>query len=137
LNRLPLLRIGSWIAVLGWAATIVYLSSLSGDQIEEIAPNLADKVAHFSAFLVGGVLLAVALRLSTAWTWLRIVVVTVLALSAFGAADEYHQLHTPNRSGADLGDWIADALGSIAGAVATSLVYARFARKAAPAPAAD
>lgn len=123
--------------MLGWAATIVYLSSLSGDQIEEIAPNLADKVAHFSAFLVGGVLLAVALRLSTAWTWLRIVVVTVLALSAFGAADEYHQLHTPNRSGADLGDWIADALGSIAGAVATSLVYARFARKAAPAPAAD
>jgi VanZ family protein len=137
LNRLVQLRIGSWIAVLGWAATIVFLSSLSGKQIQEIAPNLADKVAHFSAFVVGGVLLAVALRLNTAWTWLRIVLVAVLALCVFGAVDEYHQLHTPNRSGGDLGDWIADALGSIAGAIATSLLYARIARQVAPAPAGD
>ncbi|MFY8215032.1 MAG: VanZ family protein [Chthoniobacterales bacterium] len=78
----------------------------------------ADKVAHFGLFFVGAFILAAAMRRSFHWSpWIIIICVTVL-MSALGAVDEWHQLHTPGRSGGDLGDWIADSLGGIGGAIA-------------------
>jgi VanZ family protein len=44
-----------------------------------------------------------------------IFLITIVAISAFGALDEYHQLSTPGRSGGDLGDWTADTLGAMVG----------------------
>ena len=120
------LRLASWFAVAGWALGIFILSSLSGKKIEEMnAFDVSDKVAHFGAYAVGAVLLAVAFRWNTEWPRRRIVLVSIAAISLYGATDEWHQLYTPHRSGGDLADWTADALGSIAGAAATAFIFFR------------
>jgi VanZ family protein len=137
MNRILLwLCVAFWAGVLAWGATIFYLSSLSGPQLHDMAPILMwDKFLHFIAFVAGGLLLAGALRFTVNWTWPKIFVVTVLALSFLGMSDEYHQLNTPKRSGADVGDWIADTLGACAGAAIFCLTYVRYPRKDRPAPA--
>lgn len=129
------LRLGSWFAVAAWALGIIGLSSFSGPQVAKL--NLLavwDKAAHFAAFAVGAGLLALALRWNSAWTWPRIVCFSMAAISLFGATDEWHQLYTPKRSGADVGDWIADTLGAVTGAAATSFFHARHQLKNRPAP---
>ncbi|HEX8296235.1 MAG TPA: VanZ family protein, partial [Chthoniobacteraceae bacterium] len=113
----------SWIAVAGWAATITFLSSMSGPELEELDFKLWDKGAHFIAFLVGGLLLGAAWRWSVGWPWKKLAPLAILALMLFGAIDEIHQLYTPNRSGADLADWIADVLGSAAGVLLFLLIH--------------
>ena len=136
LNTPRWLRPASWFAVAAWALGIVALSSLSGPDIGKINVfDVWDKAAHFAAFAVGAVLLALALRWNTAWSWPRIVCVSIAAISLFGGTDEWHQLYTPKRSGADVGDWIADTLGAIAGAAATAFTHARYTLKNRPAPA--
>jgi VanZ family protein len=70
-----------------------------------------DKVAHFGVFGLLGTLLC---RVRPTWRgagW------ALLAASAFGATDEWHQASVPGRT-PDLGDWIADTLGA---ALAVSL----------------
>lgn len=87
--------------------------------------ELSDKFLHFIAFVGGGVLLVTALRLSTRWQPARIIWIGFAALALYGAADEWHQLSTPNRSGADPLDWLADVLGAAAGVSATALLRIR------------
>ena len=137
MNRILLwLCVAFWAGVATWAATIFYLSSLSGPQLNDMAPILLwDKFLHFIAFVAGGVLLAGAVRFSGNWSWAMVLLVTIVALSLFGAADEYHQLHTPGRTGGDLDDWIADTLGACTGAAIFCLTYVRYPRKARSAPA--
>jgi VanZ family protein len=119
-----------------WAATITVLSSMTPPQLEELAPfQFWDKAEHFLAFVAGAVNLTLALSWSTAWSWKRIIIFTAIALAVFGAADEIHQLYTPNRSGADPYDWTADTLGAVTGTLLTSLIYARHCRTRRPAPA--
>ena len=96
--------------------------------------DVSDKVAHFVAYAVGAVLLTLALRWNTAWSWPRIVWFTIAAISFYGVTDEWHQLYTPHRSGGDLADWTADALGAIAGAVTAAFFHARYFCKNRPAP---
>lgn len=136
LNNTPRqLRLASWIAVVGWALGIFILSSFSGKKIEEMnAFELSDKVLHFGAFAVGAVLLTLALRWNTEWSWPRIVIVAAVAISLYGATDEWHQLYTPHRSGGDIADWTADALGAITGAAAAAFSHARYSLKNRPAP---
>jgi VanZ family protein len=132
----PLWQIrASWLAVILWASTIYYLSSLSGKEIERLGIDLWDKAAHFIAFFTGAVVLTCALRFSTGWTWLRIGLSGALAIAGYAATDEYHQLYTPYRSGGDLLDWLADALGGILGTASTILTYALVQRSNRPAPA--
>lgn len=129
------LKTAAWLAVAAWAAGIFWLSARTGPEIAEMNIfDVWDKAAHFSAFLVGAVALAIALRWSTSWTWPRIAIFAAVAISLYGASDEYHQLFTPRRSGADVGDWLADTLGAVAGALITALIYARFEKTHRPAP---
>jgi VanZ family protein len=118
MNRfLRALCVASWIAVALWAGTIFVLSSMSGKAIEQLNVwHIWDKEAHFLAFAVGGLLLALALQM--AFRWRRAVVFrrTLLVLAFFAASDEWHQLYTPGRSGADVRDWLADVLGVSVGA---------------------
>jgi VanZ family protein len=130
------LRKLAWWGVGLWAATITTLSSMTPPQIEEIAPfQMWDKAAHFAAFTAGGINLTLALAWSTLWPWKRVIIFTAIALAVFGAADEIHQLFTPNRSGADPYDWTADMLGAVTGTLLTSLIYARYCRPRRPTPA--
>ena len=135
-KRYPLWLIrASWLAVILWASTIYYLSSLSGPEIEKIGIQFWDKAEHFLAFFTGAVVLTCALRFSTGWSWVRIGLVGSLAIAGYGATDEFHQLFTPHRSGGDLLDWLADALGGTLGATSTILTYALCQRSNRPAPA--
>ncbi|HEV7868505.1 MAG TPA: VanZ family protein [Chthoniobacteraceae bacterium] len=131
------LRVCAWLLVALWAATITFFSSLTGPQIEEIGIEMWDKAKHFIAFVAGGVLLTVALRWTVDWPWKKLVRVAILALVVFGAIDEIHQYFTPNRSGADPWDWLADALGAVAGVVACVLIHGRFERAYYPASTGD
>ena len=124
------LRHLAWLAVFAWAATIFYLSSLTGREIERIAPfDFWDKAMHFSAYAVGGVLLAAALRGSAPWPWKKVALVASLAISLYGVSDEIHQLFTPFRS-ADVADWIADTLGGAFGAQVFGWLHRRFGAQA-------
>jgi VanZ family protein len=135
--NLLLLRAAAWLAVLIWAGTIHWFSSRTGPEIEEMNVfELSDKAAHFLAFFAGAPALVCALRWTFDGPWKKIIMIATLALALYGAVDEYHQTFTPNRTGADVFDWLGDALGGIAGVFATRLVYARFTRPADPRPAA-
>jgi VanZ family protein len=120
MNRfLRVICVAIWFAFFAWAGTIVYLSSLSGNSVEELNVfHLWDKLAHFAAFAAGGLLLAAGLRGATNWSRGTILWRTALALALFAAADEWHQMYTPGRTGADVSDWLADVFGTAAGAAA-------------------
>jgi VanZ family protein len=69
-----------------------------------------DKLAHFGAYAVLGLLVARALPPRGRLPWLAF-----LLGSLYGASDEFHQHFVPGRS-VDVFDWVADSLGVIAGA---------------------
>ncbi len=118
--------------------TVFILSSLNGRQVEHLNIfRLWDKAAHFIAFGAGGFVLWLALRVSTAWSPKKVALVSIAIISLFGATDEWHQLYTPHRSGADRADWLADTLGAAVGVLLISSIYVRYQRKDCPAPSAD
>lgn len=110
-----------WLLFGLWCLLITVASSIPGHKTPGLGFEHADKVVHFGLFFVGAWLLAGALRHSTKWSGWVVIPLVVVALSVIGAADELYQLNTPGRSGADVGDWIADTLGGIFGAV---MIYA-------------
>ena len=123
----------AWLSVLAWAATIYWFSSRTGPQIEEINVfQLSDKVAHFIAFFAGAPPIVFALSWSTSWSWGRVALVAACILVLYGAADEYHQTFTVNRTGPDVWEGTADALGGLAGTFVTISLYARFERPRSP-----
>ncbi|MBI4624416.1 MAG: VanZ family protein, partial [Verrucomicrobia bacterium] len=87
-------------------------SRVAGPEIVNI-----DKVAHF---MVYGLLATLVCRLGRGW---RALAWALVAVSAFGATDEWHQTFVPGRS-SEFADWIADTLG----AALAVLLYARWAR---------
>jgi len=104
-----------------WVVTLWFLSA--GNPAPENGPEIPhlDKVAHFGYFFGGGGLLAGWLGLrreikfSGGFLW-GVFITVVLAGCVIGRLDEYHQSFTPGRTGNDTGDWMADILGTAAGA---------------------
>lgn len=139
LNFIPRwLRLLAWFGVIIWAGSITVLSSMRPDQLRDLsALTFWDKGEHFIAFAVGAANLALVLRWSTVWPAARVALVSIVAISLFGALDEIHQLFTPGRSGGDVFDWTADILGAAAGVWTTLLIYARHSRSCLLAPARD
>ncbi len=113
-------------ALLLWFGVLWILSSQPGSGTPYPVDHV-DKVLHFSYFLGGAVVCAGWLyRLQPAApNWKRIMILTVVLLTLVGAFDEWHQSHTPNRSGNDPGDMMADILGSVAGAFAFKALHRR------------
>ncbi|HRJ73215.1 MAG TPA: VanZ family protein [Terrimicrobiaceae bacterium] len=126
--------IALWFAFLLWVIFVFWLSSLTSKDLSSLPKMFAgfDKVVHFMLFFTGSVFLTLAIRGTFRWTWPFVILTSVTALSLFGLADEYHQLFTSGRSGADLGDWTADFLGALAAATGCFLA-SRIARRAASA----
>ncbi len=116
-----------WFALVGlWFAVLYVLSSISlkfppGTQI-----TYGDKFQHAFYFMLGSTCLHLGLRLSNPRRgFLFGLGLTVLFCALVGAFDEFHQTFTPNRSGNDRGDWIADVIGGFLGSFVGSFVYAR------------
>jgi VanZ family protein len=109
-----------WLPPVVWAIIVLISSSISMPAIS--APPGADKGAHGLLYLVLGYLSGRALLLGrSARVWHLLVL--VVGLLAFGAIDEVHQRWIPTRT-ADVRDWVADAVGSVAG-IATAIVVTR------------
>jgi VanZ family protein len=115
-------RLLVWVPAATWAAVLFFLSSR--DTLPVDLGGGLDKVAHFGAYLVLGFLLAFGANRLSLPLWLAV----VLGF-AYGLLDELHQSTVPGRH-ADLGDWIADAAGTLAGVLLFVLVIRI--RKTAP-----
>jgi VanZ family protein len=114
-----------WFAVLGWCGGILWLSSLSPENLPRVASLTPDKFNHFAAFAIGGWLVASALRISRpSAPVVRLSLLAIALVVAFAAFDELLQLYTPGRTGADFYDWIADFLGTVAGALFAFFTHA-------------
>jgi VanZ family protein len=115
-----------WVAVALWLALQVTLTSLPGKAIPIGLPHPLDWVGHFGLYGGLGALVARA-AVMRGWPVRRLVWAGVL-LSVWAALDELHQLFIPDRS-AEVGDWLADTVGSSLGlVVGTHLMTSRLAR---------
>lgn len=86
------------IAVLIFAASS--RSTVAGPRIPHF-----DKVVHFSVY---GLLATLVCRQGRGW---RAAAGALLAVSVFGATDEWHQSFVPGRS-SEVADWLADTAGA-------------------------
>jgi VanZ family protein len=108
-------RLKRWWPALLWASAIFYLSSRS--TLPSLPPGLLswDKLQHATAYGVGGVAFAYALRVP-AWEiragWLPWLAAALSSL--YGMSDEIHQYFVPGRN-SDWRDWVADTTGALAG----------------------
>jgi VanZ family protein len=118
-----------WFALVCWACGILVLSSLTPQELPEVAFVFWDKANHFLAYVLGGWVAASALRVSRPGIRIAIgVILAVIVVAVFGALDELLQTFTPGRSGGDIFDWTADLLGAVAGAVVSLPTHPRLER---------
>ena len=87
-------------------------------------PHL-DKIVHFGFFFGGAGLLSAAYYLAQKPLWGRLILIVTLSLSLIGIWDEFHQSFFENRTGNDLGDWLADTLGALCGALVFKKLHRR------------
>lgn len=109
-----------WLWPLALGSLIVVASGRSA----VAAPDIVgiDKVTHFLVFGLLGTLVVRNGFAAGGWAW-----VAVLAVSAFGLTDEWHQSFTPGRR-VEIADWIADTLGAIV-AVASYVHWPAYRRR--------
>ncbi len=87
-----------------------------------------DKIVHFGYFFGGGGLFSAALFFAKKPGWGRLTLIVTVTLSILGVWDEFHQSFFANRTGNDPGDWLADTLGALCGA----LVFRKLHRRLLP-----
>lgn len=99
-----------WLPVAAYAGVMIFLSSQPGTGLPRWSWMAHDKVLHTIEYAGFGFLLAHAFG-ARRWWW------AIVAAVLFGITDELHQSFVPGRSGNDLGDLGADALGATLGAL--------------------
>jgi len=123
--------IGYWVPVLGYAALIFYLSSLTHvgvpleGEIGRVDPGRL--VFHIIEYSMLGYLLLRALVNSEGLSGPRFGRLAIFALAVFlgslyGVTDELHQHFVPNRS-PSVGDWMGDTIGSFVGSMIGRIRY--------------
>ena len=125
--RLPRSSAVWLVPLLVWFGLLWILSSRPGSGQPPLFPHF-DKLLHFTYFFGGGFLTAGWLsRFQTPRPEWRVILPTaIIAMALIGISDEWHQLHTPGRSGGDPWDWLADLLGGAAGAFTLKFAHRRF-----------
>jgi VanZ family protein len=107
-NGLSFGRIGvNWRRIV-WALAVAGLIFFASSRSYVPSPGITkmdDKLGHFAIY---GLLATLVCRQGCGW---RAAVWSVIAVSAFGASDEWHQSFVPGRS-PDIRDWAADTLGA-------------------------
>lgn len=108
-----------WGLVVVYSAAIFIASSLALPNIAKRDVPGFDKLLHFGAFGVWGLLFACALgRSAPRWRVRWVMWTAMLGSVIYGVSDEVHQAFVPGRDGDPL-DVLADA----SGGVAAALVY--------------
>ncbi len=116
----PVLARGFQPVRLAWAVFVAAAVFYASSHSRVAAPGLTrvdDKIGHFAAY---GLLASLVCRaLGGGW---RGALIALVAASAYGASDEWHQSFVPGRN-SDVADWVADTLGAALAVV----LYAGFA----------
>lgn len=103
----PALLLRYWVPLLVYVAVIFSGSSVHGDAIPTLFPNM-DKVAHLLEYSVLGLLIGRALRATfTSLSPIIFTFATVGLGGMVGLADELYQGHVPGRQRDPL-DWLTD-----------------------------
>jgi VanZ family protein len=105
----------SLLLALTWMAGIFYLSHQPTLDVPSLFEN-QDKVMHFGAYGLLGVLLLGAMPLEAAGYRSRQIALATLIASLYGISDEFHQSFVPGRS-PDVMDWLADTSGAFLAAL--------------------
>lgn len=106
-----------WLPVIVYC-TLIFLQSAGPVTAELPAIPGMDKVLHFSGYALLGFLFSRAFRAQMPDASGRLVMaLSVIAVTLYGASDEYHQSFVPARM-ADSMDLVADAAGGFAGVLA-------------------
>ena len=115
-----------WVPPLAWAAVILVLTSVPLPGIPVAGSWGLDKVVHLALYAVLGFLVARATAAGDAGARPRAAqqLLAVLGVLLFAALDEWHQGFIPGRS-ADRLDWLADAVGAVAGAAIAAAGFLR------------
>jgi VanZ family protein len=99
-----------WLPVVAWALVLFALSSQS--DLPAPPPHVTDKMLHAGAYAI---LAATVLRALAGARWSgvtpTVAALAVLAATAYGASDEFHQSFVPNRS-VEIADLAADLAGA-------------------------
>jgi VanZ family protein len=115
-----------WLKLLALAMLLVYWGALfTGTHIPNYSSGPArynDKTAHYVGY--AGLAFLLSFVSATRRRWERRAMLLVLATtSTYAMVDELSQIPIPGRSG-EVGDWIADFLGSISGILAFTIALA-------------
>jgi VanZ family protein len=105
-------RLSLWVPVVVYMAAIFYVSSES-NPFPTIAPLVWDKAVHFTEYGILGLLWCRALR-GEGLSWPAAIAIALVAASAYGASDEWHQSFVAFRD-TDIHDWYADTIGASIG----------------------
>jgi VanZ family protein len=114
-------RFVRWLPTTAWMVVIFGLSSVQGSSIPS-AVGVYSPVAHFTEYAVLAVLMVFALggrRLSV-----PVALVLLLACSAYGASDEFHQSFVAGRT-PDPVDWATDTAGAALALASVAIVRRR------------
>ncbi|MEG0072188.1 MAG: VanZ family protein [Raoultibacter sp.] len=124
----------SWLCVVAWAGFIFFMSSNTGDNLDQglgffssiyqimqtiqtglLGPgvDVLSPAAHFCEYAVFGILWVNALYCHIPLA--RACLVAVACVSLYGATDEIHQIFVADRM-CDPADWLVDTIGACLGA---------------------
>jgi VanZ family protein len=103
-----------WLPVIIYCLLIFIQSSYPSPESIPALPYI-DKILHFVAYAILGVLFFRAFRTQRFKENINLVIVlSILSSSLYGLSDEVHQYFVPHRN-ADIMDFLADVAGSICG----------------------
>lgn len=93
-----------------WSVLLI-LTSLPGKDLPKTGIN--DKIEHFIAYFLLGLLLSLTLLLQNKYYKIKkyFTIFSVLFIGLYAALDEIHQLFVPGRD-CDIIDWTADVIGA-------------------------
>lgn len=106
-------RFRRWLPAAVWAAGLLTATSWPNPHVPDVPEG--DKVVHLVMY--AGLAWLVARAIPAAVRGLRTYLLLLIAVSVFGAVDEWHQMFIPGRS-ASVSDWLADTTGAAIGALA-------------------
>jgi VanZ family protein len=107
------MSLSRWLPVAVWAGVILAATSVPNVPGPPTAGS--DKVVHLAMYAILGALSLRATAIDGPAP--RTIALTLAAVAAFAAADEWHQQFIPSRS-ADGADWVADVAGATLGIAA-------------------
>ena len=117
-------RLLPWTPAALWAVLIFVMSSVPGQSLPPLPAWNFDKLVHALVYAILAGLCLLALGRGVHLPGGRMVALAALIATLYGVSDELHQLLTPGRS-ADVLDVVADAVGALIGALASSTFVGR------------